>query len=533
MDPKQQFQPVCQSLAELLGKDYTNAVAQARSFLAGSQTNNKLTAPPVPHEIPAEDFQRLAEEPVDFFPQNFFASLNNLLPRTGDTVAPPSPEFSRGASTLKFNTATYTAHAPLSGLGWYRISESGRLHFTAKSEHYHAPLGHGFPGYRLIDTARRLGIPNATHNNTRGHITRLLEEELVRTANGIAPSDRAALDAVLSSTQPGVLNRVLNLETGSLAVEAAIKMMLARFYRMQEDSPEPPFSGRTPVFVVVGNDEGQLHANYHGTTVIAQTMRGMWPAFAERLDTARLMKVVPVRPNNIGYLDRVFREYERGSYKIAGFIHEIVMMNYGARLLSREFLEYAYRLCRESGTPALDDEIQTCLWNPDLYMFLEYGLKPSFVAVGKGFPGGEFPASRIIFSSDFDCMPQFGALVTNGQEELASLAYLITMRWAAENAGVTRAVGEYYNNELRKIARQHSAHVAGIEGYLHLSAICFRSLDTARRFVKIMSAGGIDISVQVYKADCPPAALTKIPLIAGYEAADMMLKRTADALSNI
>lgn len=28
---------------------------------------------------------------------------------------------------------------------------------------------------------------------------------------------------------PGVLNRVLNLETGSLAVEAALKMMLSRF----------------------------------------------------------------------------------------------------------------------------------------------------------------------------------------------------------------------------------------------------------------------------------------------------------------
>jgi len=28
-------------------------------------------------------------------------------------------------------------------------------------------------------------VTNVTHNNTRGHITRLLEEELVRTANGL------------------------------------------------------------------------------------------------------------------------------------------------------------------------------------------------------------------------------------------------------------------------------------------------------------------------------------------------------------
>ena len=60
----------------------------------------------------------------------------------------------------------------------FRVGEDGRLWLISKSEHYHVPLGHGFPGYALLDRARRLGIPNATHNNTRGRITRLLEEEL-------------------------------------------------------------------------------------------------------------------------------------------------------------------------------------------------------------------------------------------------------------------------------------------------------------------------------------------------------------------
>ena len=75
------------------------------------------------------------------------------------------------------------------------------------------------------------------------------------------------------------------------------------------------------------------------------------------------------------------------------------------------------------------------------------------MAVGKGFPGGEYPASRLIFSAVLDCMPQFGALVTNGQEELASLAYLITMRWAKANAQVTRAVGDYQVEAAEDIVR--------------------------------------------------------------------------------
>lgn len=61
-----------------------------------------------------------------------------------------------------------------------RVGEDGKLYLIGKSEHYHASLGHRFNGYRLIDNARKLGIVNATHNNTRGYITRLMEREVIR-----------------------------------------------------------------------------------------------------------------------------------------------------------------------------------------------------------------------------------------------------------------------------------------------------------------------------------------------------------------
>ena len=44
---------------------------------------------------------------------------------------------------------------------------------------------------------------------------------------------------------------------------------------------------------------------------------------------------------------------------------------------------------------------------------------------------------------------------------------------------------------------------------------------------------GLDISVQTYKAGCPPSALTKLPLIAGYEVVDFILSRMGKALSEI
>lgn len=86
--------------------------------------------------------------------------------------------------------AQHSGAAPLSALGAFRVGEDGRLYFTGKSEHYQIPLGHSFPGYALIDRARALGVPNATHNNTRGFITRTLERRLIAAANGLAPATR-------------------------------------------------------------------------------------------------------------------------------------------------------------------------------------------------------------------------------------------------------------------------------------------------------------------------------------------------------
>jgi len=511
------FVPVKRSLADLLGPGPVSAVCAAQAWLAAE---------------PEADLLAAAAAPVDFYPAALQTRLAGMLALVGTQVM-TAPQGSRvaGAGSAQFCAATKTAAAPLSACGYYRIGEDGRLYLITKSEHYHAPLGHAFPGYALVDRARALGIPNATHNNTRGQITRLLEEELIRTANGLACGDRAGLAAVLARRDdPRMLNRVLNLETGSLAVEAALKMILARFYRMQPDLPQPPYQGRRPVILVMGNEDGGLQANYHGTTVLTQMLRGMWPELQSILEAAGAWKVVPIRPNCREDLDRAFAAYERGNFKIAGFFHEIIMMNYGGRRLTPEFLRHAHALCAQHDVPTVVDEIQSCMWAPQLYLFREYGLQPTFVAIGKGFPGGEYPASRILFSAAMDVMPQFGALVTNGQEELASLAYLVTMAWAQANAQTTAALGEYYEGRLRELAREFPQIIAGIDGWRHMTTVRFARLEQARGFAAALNARGLDISAQTYKADCPPVVLTKLPLIADQAVMEFVIQAMRQAL---
>lgn len=509
---------ISHSLGTLLGEDYLSAVCRAKAFAE----NRAL-----------DSFTPLASEAVDFYPESFQRRADELIELVGQKVCDGFETSGTGAATDSFSEATRIHAAPLIGFGLVRVGEDGRVYLISKSEHYHASLGHGFPGFRLLEHAARLGIPNATHNNTRGHIVRLLEQELIRTANGIERGDRKRLAETIADTRSQVLNRVINLETGSLAVEAALKMMLARFYRLEETSPRPKYEGKTPVFLVIADDEGGMQANYHGTTILAQTMRELWPQLGKGLSSGALFDVRSVRINDIDHFRDTVRALEAGERKVAGFLHEIILMNYGGIRLTREYLQSAYELCRERDIPVLVDEIQSCIWSPDLFMFKEYGLEPDFVSVGKGFPGGQYSASKVLTTAPMDNLNQFGALVTNGQEEIAALAYLITMEFAQVNRSYIEEVGAYYADSLRELVRRNPDSATKIEGERHLSSIFFDSIEKAERFTALLREECIDITAQTYKAKCPPAALTKIPLTSSPKMVDFLVDRMHRALTRI
>lgn len=498
------------SLTDLLGEDYMRAVCAARSALTGEDEAQLL---------------RLANERVAFCPADYAARQEALMERIGTRVAPAFDDRNDGAPTDSFRAAQHSAAAPLSAAGCYRVGEDGRLYFAGKSEHYHIPLGHDFPGYRLVELAKRLGIPNATHNNTRGYITRLAERRLIAAANGIEPPNHQAMEALLQKRERGVLNRVINLETGSLAVEAALKMMLSRFYSI--DGKEAPYAGRTPVFLVMGDMAGGLGGNYHGTTVLAQTLRGLWPEYAAKAEAAGLYRVVGVPINDPDAFAAALNKWNMPPFKTAGFCHEIILMNYGGVRLDETYLQQVYRLCAVSDTPVLCDEIQSCAWYDGMFLFRKYGIKPDFVSVGKGFPGGNYPASRILASGAFDTLNQFGALVTNGQEELASLCYLITMEFIRENGAHIAQAGSAYRKAVVAAVAAHPSLCFMVEGDAHMSAICFHTVEAAVSFCERMQREyGVDISAQTYKPNCPPVALTKVPIVA----TDAMVERLAQLM---
>lgn len=508
---------ISRSLEDLLGKPYMEAVQETAVALLG---------------LTPEKARALATERVDFFPPAFAARCDQLAAKAGQQIVRPFVQDPEGAPTEAFRKATNRSASPIGGLGCVRIGQDGRAYIAAKSEHYHIPLGHNFPGYQLITKARQLGILNATHNNTRGAVTRRMEEQIIMDVNGISAPD-AKLEAVLASQAPKVLNRLINLETGSLAVEAGIKMMLARFYRLDKTFQTPRYAGKTPVFLVMQDNDGGVEANYHGTTILAQTLRGMWPDIRSRCEAAGLFQVVGVERNNIADFDAKIRQYNSGGYKTVGFLHEIILMNYGGICLEKEYLQQAYALCAAYDTPTLCDEIQSCMWYKGMFLFRAYELRPDFVIIGKGFPGGEYPASKVITTYEMDCLNQFGALVTNGQEELASLAYLITMEFVRENGSAIDEMGKLLDASLQALARSYPSQIACVEGLGHLAAIHFRTVDDAGRFAALVNGMCIDVSAQLYKANCPPAVLLKLPLVASENVLNVIFQRFEAALAQM
>lgn len=498
---------ISRSLEDILGEEYCNAVRETARSL---------------HGLSEDHAEALTREKVEFYSDSFLCQQEEFAKRIGEQIFDSFKNDNKGAPTNSFAKATNTNASPIGGKGAYRIGEDGRLYLISKSEHYHTPMGHNFPGFKLIDNARALGISNATHNNTRGFITRLLERELVRTNNGIKKGDGITLQSVLESKEPTVLNRVINLETGSLAVEAGIKMMLARFYKLDSTFDTPKYSGKIPVFFVMADNDGGFQANYHGTTTIAQTFRGMWPEIYQASENG-IYKVVGITINDIVDFEDKMKQYNHGQYKTAGFLHEIVLMNYGGIRLTESFLQQAYALCALFDTPTLVDEIQSCMWYAGMYLYRQYGLNPDFVILGKGFSGGEYPASKIVTTYKMDNLNQFGALVTNGQEELASLAYLIAMEFSEENREWIQMSGHYFESLLSGLKEKHNDRINKIEGKGHLAAVHFRTVGDAIEFANRMNQHCMDVSAQTYKANCPPAVLLKLPFILSEKTMDLFV----------
>lgn len=365
----------------------------------------------------------------------------------------------------------------LAGKGLFYVTEQGKLFLDCTAGHYQMSWGYDHPVLtQIVHDGMNAGVVPDNHSNIPQWPVKRLAQKLVEVANPDCPELGKGDFSRIARSKTRLNTVLLGIATGSVACEAALKIMLMYHERLKKPKPA--------VFVV-------LDGNYHGTGMVSQNLRGMWGPYI------RNIKVVAVEPNNCDQLERAFN---RHGEKIAGFWAEPVMMNREAILVETGYLRLARRLTRQVGALMAIDEIQTGFWTRELFMFKQYGLTPDIVIVGKGMSAGLHPLSSIIYRRDLDMLAQYDAISTNGNAALAALVALANMALLDRHGDTISRAQEYYHEKLGDLAAEFSDRIAAVNGSRSMTGLKFHRVDDALAFHRQCVENGLWLRVHAYHA---------------------------------
>jgi ornithine--oxo-acid transaminase len=221
----------------------------------------------------------------------------------------------------------------------------------------------------------------------------------------------------LLARSPGSVAAMVPANTGTEAVEAAIKISRAA-------------TGRPRVLYAE-------HA-FHGLTLGSLSINGS-DEFRDGFG--------PLLPgcDPVGFGDLDHLQLELAAGDVAAFVVEPIQGK-GVNLPPDGYLEGAQRLCREAGALFVCDEVQTGLGRTGRFLALEHwGLEPDLICLSKALSGGLVPigavlVSRAAFDTVFDGMERavrHGS--TFGGNDLAAAAALATLRVLDDEGLIERA----------------------------------------------------------------------------------------------
>jgi ornithine--oxo-acid transaminase len=227
-------------------------------------------------------------------------------------------------------------------------------------------------GNRFLDLLGGFGMFNVGRNNrhVRAALIETLELETPGSVQlGVSRLPGLLGEALLARTPPR-LARVLFTNSGTEAVEAAVKLGRCATGRLRVVSTEHGFHGLTL---------GSLSAN--GSDHLTRRFGPLLPGFDK----------VP-----FGDLDALEAELRRED--VAIFLVEPVQ-GHGVYLPPDDYLAGAQDLCRRYGTLFAIDEVQTGLGRTGkLFAFEHWSLDPDLVTIAKSLSGGYVPAGALLMS---------------------------------------------------------------------------------------------------------------------------------------
>lgn len=275
-------------------------------------------------------------------------------------------------------------------------------------------------GNKYLDFLCNWGVFNfgRNHPTIRQALLDVIQSDLPGWIAFDTPVLAAALGRKLCEKMPNRLDRVYFCNSGTEAVEAAIKFVRAA-------------TGKPGIVY--------LHRAFHGLTNGSLSLNGEEPfrsGFGPFLPTG-----IEVACNDYDALEHAF-----SSGQIGGFIFEPIQGK-GVHMPEPGFLSRAQELCRRHGALLICDEVQTGMGRTGKFLGCEWydGLDPDIVLLAKALSGGYVPIGAMITRKEihdrmFPSMQQaMRHASTFGMGNLAMAAGLASLQVLDDEGGMANA----------------------------------------------------------------------------------------------
>jgi acetylornithine/succinyldiaminopimelate/putrescine aminotransferase len=287
-------------------------------------------------------------------------------------------------------------------------------------------------GKRLLDVHLNGGTYNLGHRNPEvaGAVATAMTHFDIGNHHFPAVT-RTALAEALVASAPAGLTKVVYGSGGGEAIDIALKTARHATKRRKIVSIEKAYHGHTGLAVGVGDDR-----------------------FSKMFLADRPDEFVQVPFNDLEAMQQALRPGD-----VAAVIMETIPATYGFPLPDPGYLEGVKRLCEQTGSLYIADEVQTGLMRTgELWAITKHGIDPDILVTGKGLSGGMYPISAVLVSEQaagWLTEDGFAHMSTFGGAELGCIAALKSLEIC--NRPETRSMVHYISDLIGRGLREIQA----------------------------------------------------------------------------